>query len=148
MNRKNLLEPEVISEVVRRIGAITHETQPEWGSMNAAQMMAHCAEVQEVANGKTLRQTPMVIRLARGLIKRAVLSENPYPKNVRTHPQYVVADGVSFDEQRSRLLGALRDMQHLVGDGVDHPLFGHLSPEEAGWAMYKHLDHHLTQFGA
>ena len=29
----------------------------------------------------------------------------------------------------------------------DHPIYLAMSAEEKGWAGYKHLDHHLTQFG-
>jgi transposase InsO family protein len=29
-----------------------------------------------------------------------------------------------------------------------HPFFGNLTPQEWSRGMYKHLDHHLRQFGA
>ena len=49
-----------------------------------------------------------------------------------------------------RLLSALnafvkQDEQTAVQ--TRHPLFGEKKLQEKGWAMYKHLDHHLPQFG-
>ncbi len=73
--------------------------------MNAAQMCAHCAEVAEVAGGKPLTGTPWYVRLLGGLIKKMVLSDRPYPRSTRTHPQYVIPTTVEFDAQKARLLG-------------------------------------------
>jgi len=117
MEKKNLYSTEVYENCLKRIEQLTPETQPQWGTMTAAQMLAHCAEIQEVSNGKELKNTPFIAKLFRGLIRKMVLNDKPYPKSKKTHPQY---------------------LQTKVCDFVN---------EEKGWGMYKHLDHHLTQFG-
>ncbi|RYG41811.1 MAG: DUF1569 domain-containing protein, partial [Chitinophagaceae bacterium] len=36
-------------------------------------------------------------------------------------------------------------------DGISkfpHPVFGHFTPQQWGQSMFKHLDHHLRQFGS
>ena len=118
--------------------------------MNAAQMCAHCAEVAEVAHGKALVGTPWYVRLLGGLIRKLVLSDKPYPRGAKTHPQYEIAPSVDFAEQHSRLLGVLAEM-YSEGAGhaaeAKHPIFGPMTADEHGWATYKHLDHHLRQFG-
>jgi hypothetical protein len=115
--------------------------------MNAAQMLGHCAEVQEVANGKDLVGTPLVIRLFGRLIRKMVLSGRPYSRNTRTHPQYVQASDRDFEMEKLRLLAALDSFVDAGPRPLKHPLFGPMSEEECGWSCYKHLDHHLTQFG-
>ncbi len=147
--KRNLMDTDVQAEIETRIAALSAVTPAKWGKMSAAQMLAHCAEVQDVTNGKDLSHTPFVIRMFASFIKRAVTSMKPYPTDVRTHPQYVVEEDVDFDEAHARLLTAIRSMAEKLAGAKDihHPLFGRLTREEAGWAMYKHLDHHLRQFG-
>ena len=55
-----------------------------------------------------------------------------------------------FDKEKERLLKALdlfHSMDKEIAQSLKHPLFGKMTLEEKGWAMYKHLDHHLEQFG-
>ncbi len=150
MERKSFYDDNAYETLRGRIAALTAETEPAWGSMNTAQMCAHCAEVAEVAGGKPLVGTPWFIRLIGGFIKRMVLSDRPYPRSSRTHPQYLISSAVEFDEQKARLLKILGEL-HEVGceaaEGTVHPIFGVMTAEETGHATYKHLDHHLTQFG-
>lgn len=142
-----LLDDAVYESCLARLDRLTPESRPRWGSMSVAQMLAHCAEVQEVTNGKPLEGTPWLLRLAGPLIKRAVLSRRPYPKGVRTHPQYLQTSEKRFEPEKRRLLEALREFRASGAEGARHPLFGPLSAEEAGWGAFKHLDHHLRQFG-
>ena len=148
---KSLFDAETHREIVDRINALTADTGPTWGEMSAAQMLAHCAEVQEVSNGtKVLRDSPFMVRLIRGLIKKMVISDKPYPRSTRTHPQYVVSDQKDFDEQKQRLIDGLNaavSMSDNQINAIEHALFGRMTKDEKGWSMYKHLDHHLSQFG-
>ena len=115
--------------------------------MSAAQMLAHCAEIIEVANGKPLENTPLMARLFKGMIRKMVVGDEPYPKNTRTHPQYKQTAERDFETEKTRILGALSQFKEGEGVPREHPLFGAMRVEERGWSMYKHLDHHLTQFG-
>lgn len=145
--RRSLFDPDIYRECLERIDAVTPDTSPEWGSMSAAQMLAHCAEIQEVANGKDLVGTPLPIRIFARMIRHMVVSEKPYPRNSRTHPQYVQSQERDFDLEKLRLLAALDSFVDAGPRGGRHPLFGRMSADERGWSCYKHLDHHLTQFG-
>ncbi len=146
-DRRDLNDPDVHEECVRRIQALEPDAAPEWGEMNVAQMLAHCVEVQKVMNDGPLEGTPWYIRLAGPLVKRLVLAGGAFPKNVATHPQYDVDPDRDFETEKRRLLDALEAFRARGRAGIDHPIFGRLTPEETGWGAYKHLDHHLTQFG-
>ena len=150
MPRKNLLSPDIHQECLNRIEKLTPATQPEWGKMNSAQMLAHCAEIQEVFNGKPLNGTPFIAKLFKGMIRNMVVGDKPYPKNSRTHPQYVMADQRDFDREKNRLLEAMTKTANSTEAErrqYKHPLFGPMTDDELGWSLYKHLNHHLTQFG-
>lgn len=147
MEKRYIYDDEVFESIKVRLEKLNPDSPSVWGSMNPAQMLAHCAEVQEVTNGKALTGTPILVKLMGGLIRKIVLSEKPYRRDGRTHPQYVVADPKDFVEQKSRLLKAIDEMRSQSPTSSKHPIFGKMSADDKGWAMYKHLDHHFTQFG-
>lgn len=151
MDKRDFYDDTTRAELLDRIAKLTPETQPVWGTMNPAQMCAHCSEVLEVADGKPLVGTPWFIQLFGRLIKRMVLSEKSYPRGSRTHPQYEIPDSAQFEQERDRLVRVINKL-HAAGGShaaeTKHPLFGAMTAGEAGWSSYKHLDHHLTQFGA
>lgn len=149
MEKRNLLEEQIYNECLNRIQKLNSETKAQWGSMTSAQMLAHCSEIQEVINGKPLKNTPLIARLFRGIIKKMVLNTKPYPKNSKTHPQYIQKEDKEFEQEKLRLITALKLFYNTDKNKLTstlHPLFGKMSAEEKGWAMYKHLDHHLQQF--
>ena len=137
----------VFEEVLKRLSRLTPDSQPEWGEMMVAQMLAHCAEIADVSSGKPLNGTPFIIKLIGGLIKKKVVSDEPYKRNIRTHPQYVMSKPEDFESQRNRFIDSLRTMRALGTVPSKHPIFGMMTADEKGWTMYKHTDHHLTQFG-
>lgn len=146
VSKKGLYDSKVYQACLDRIEKIQPDTQAQWGKMTPAQMLAHCSEIQEVSNGKPLKNTPFIARLFKGMIRKMVVNDKPYSKGTQTHPQYKQRDQKEFETEKQRLLQAL---QTFVEDpkSSKHPLFGEMSAEERGWAMYKHLNHHLEQFG-
>ena len=89
MIRKLLYDDDVYGKSLQRIDALTADTHPQWGVMSVGQMLSHCAEIQEVSNGKALEGTPFIVRLLGGFIRKMVVGGKPYPKNTKTHPQYL-----------------------------------------------------------
>ena len=149
LTKKSLYSPEVYQDCLNRIEQLTSASKPQWGSMTAAQMLSHCAEILEVANGKELKNTPLLVKLFKGMIRNMVVNEKPYPKNTKTHPQYKQMADCDFTAEKKRLLNALDKFYNFDKEHAgqpEHPLFGAMTTEERGWSMYKHLDHHLTQF--
>ncbi len=144
MYPKNLHDAETRAALRARIEALDPAATPAWGRMNVAQMLAHCAEVMEVMNGKELKGTPFYIRLLGPLVKGVVLSTKPYSKDSPTHPQYVKTGPEDFEASRRRLLAAL---DAAAPRAFRHPIFGQLTAEQGGWASWKHINHHLEQFG-
>ena len=141
-----MFDDENYAQILKRINSLTPESTSEWGSMNLGQMLAHCAEVQEVGNGKNLVGTPFIVKLMKGYIRKMVVNDKPYPRNSKTHPQYTITEKKDFEKQKRRLTDALVELKNAGPVSRKHPIFGEMSGEERGWVSYKHLDHHLTQF--
>ena len=146
MTKRNLYDADVLEDVLERLSKINADTQPEWGKMDAAQMFAHCAEVQDAYNGKPIK-VAFWMRLLKPMWRPLLLAEKPFGKNAPTLDQFRMADPEDFDRQRDRLLDSLRTMHALGKRTMQHPLLGHMSSEDIGWITYKHMDHHLQQFG-
>ncbi len=149
MELQYLYHPKTYQECIDRINQLTPETKPKWGKMDVGQMLAHCSEIQEVFNGKELKKSPALFKLFKGFIKKAIVNKKPYKHSSPTHPQYKQTSPKKFSEQKSRLLKALEQFKSDYDQGkeVKHTLFGVMPDEERGWGAYKHLDHHLKQFG-
>ncbi len=148
---KSMFEPGTADEIVRRINTLTPATQHIWGKMGVAQMLAHCCTTMEVATGKRVARRLLIGRLLGPIFKKRYYDDSEFTKNSPTHPTFVVTDERDFAKERERLLGLVREFS---GGGearcttAPHSFFGPLTPAQWGIGMYKHLDHHLRQFGA
>jgi hypothetical protein len=149
---KNLFDPAAAAEVKARLLKLRPESERQWGTMNPAQAVAHCCGGMQMALGETRPKRMMIGRLLGWLIKRLALGNNePMRRNSPTVPEIVVADARELDTERQRLLGMIDRFTAAGPAGCTtypHSFFGRLTPEQWAVLMYKHLDHHLRQFGA
>jgi hypothetical protein len=148
---KNLFEAERVTEVKERLANLTAASPRQWGSMNPPQAVAHCAAGIELALGDRTPPRLLIGRLIGGIIKPKVLeNDEPMRRNSPTVPGLVVLDERNLQKERERLC-ALIDRFCAAGPTgcTTHPhsFFGRLTPQEWSVLMYKHLDHHLRQFG-
>jgi hypothetical protein len=148
---KNLFEREAVDEVISRIDTLQPATQRQWGKMDVAQMMAHCSAALDMASGRLNPPRIFIGRVLGPLFKPIYTNEKPFSQNNPTDPQLVVSDQRDFLREQEQLKGKIRQFC----DGGEpqctrhpHPFFGALTPQAWSRGMYKHLDHHLRQFGA
>ena len=146
---KNLLHKATTDEILNRIDQVKADTIPLWGKMNAGQMMAHCQAPIKVAFGEAKLSGGFIGKLLGPWIKRVVLSDKPFKKGLPTHKSFLVTDERNFEEERGRLKEqVLKFFSYNEKIGKHpHPFFGRMTCDEWGTSMYKHLDHHLKQFG-
>ncbi len=146
----SLFHPPDCEALRRRFVALEPEGPRQWGRMDAAQMLAHCAKGLEAAmTDRPVRQV-LLGRLVAPLLRPLVLGEKPFRRNAPTSPLFVVADARDFDAELRRLAHLIDRYVQRGPDAaarVPHIFFGRLSGEQWGRLMYKHLDHHLRQFG-
>jgi Protein of unknown function (DUF1569) len=148
---KNLFEMETVIEIKERVARLRPESPRQWGKMNAAQAVAHCTAGMEMGLGDRKLPRALIGRLIGGIIKPKVLGDDePMRRNSPTMKELIIQDERDLDKERGRLLAVIDRFAAAGPAGcTDHPhsFFGRLRPEEWAVLMYKHLDHHLRQFG-
>jgi hypothetical protein len=149
---KNLYDAARVAEVKTRLAQLQAESPRLWGKMNAPQAVAHCSIAMEWALGDTRPPRMFVGRILGTFIKPFVMRDDePMRRNSPTSPDLVIADQRDLMKEREQLC---RQIDCFAAGGPSacttrpHPFFGRLTPEEWAILMYKHLDHHLRQFGA
>ncbi|HWW61610.1 MAG TPA: DUF1569 domain-containing protein [Thermoanaerobaculia bacterium] len=148
---KSLFEPADRDEILRRMSALQATSVRQWGKMNPAQMLGHLSQALETATGDRPMKQKFLGKIITPLIRKSILGEKPFGKNAPTDPTFVVADERDFGAERARLTALIeRFVQRgpATAAAATHAFFGKLSGEEWGTLMYKHIDHHLQQFGA
>lgn len=148
---KTLYEKETADEIIGRIDRLQPAIERQWGKMDVAQMMAHCSAALDMASGKLLLPRLFIGRLLGSFVRPIYSNEKPFSKSSPTDPKLVVSDQRDFHHEKEQLKVKVIEFQQ-GGEGKcarhPHPFFGSLTPYEWGRGMYKHLDHHLRQFGA
>lgn len=149
---KNVFDAAVANEVKTRLKKLGPQSEKQWGKMSAPQMLAHCSLSMQWALGEVVPEKgSLPVRVMGRLVKPIVFrNEDPLRKNSPTAKSLLVTDERDLDEERNRLSGLI-DKFTAGGPAVcttnPHGFFGKLTPEEWAILMYKHLDHHLRQFG-
>lgn len=148
---KNIFTQEVTQEVINRINQLTPETKALWGKMTVAQMLAHCNVTYElVYDNKIPKATGIKKFLLTAFVKKAVVSETSYKRNSQTGSHFIIKETKDFHDEKTRLIAYLEKTQALGEkefEGKESNSFGALNATEWNNMFYKHLDHHLGQFG-
>jgi hypothetical protein len=148
---KSLFEPATVEEVKQRMAQLRPDSERQWGKMKVAQMVAHCCGGMEWAVGDKTPPRMFVGRILGAIVKpMALRDEEPMRRNSPTSKDLVVQDDRNLEMERLRLRGLVERFALAGPKGCTkhpHSFFGRLTPEEWAVLMYKHLDHHLRQFG-
>ena len=148
---KNIFDASDSAELVQRIEHLHADSPAQWGKMNVAQMLAHCNIAYEmVYDNIHPKPTGLKKWLLKTFVKQPVVNAEPYKRNSRTAPVFLITTDKDFDVEKNRLVAYLRKTQELGAayfDQKESHSFGKLSIQEWNNLFYKHLDHHLQQFG-
>ncbi|HEX3069306.1 MAG TPA: DUF1569 domain-containing protein, partial [Thermoanaerobaculia bacterium] len=113
-------------------------------------MVTHCARALETATGDRPMKQKLIGKILMPFFRKSILGEKPFSRNGPTDPSFIVSDERDFDIERQKLIGLI---DRLVARGPakaagqTHAFFGRLTGQQWGELMYKHIDHHLQQFG-
>ncbi|HTB98965.1 MAG TPA: DUF1569 domain-containing protein [Terracidiphilus sp.] len=147
---KNLYQPGCVDEVKARIARLRPDSPRQWGKMDAAQALAHCALSLGWACGDTKPDRLVIGRIIGGFIRPKVMGDDePLRRNSPSAPSLIITNARDLAAEQARV-ATLLDRFVAAGPAgcTTHPhsFFGRLTPKEWAILMYKHLDHHLRQF--
>ena len=150
---RTLADTDCRAAMLERVKALRPDSARRWGRMTAHQMVCHLADCNRVALGEVVVTAPPT-RLPRAIVKWVSLyTPLPWPAGLPTNPELDQEVGGTRPSDFARDVAALEaTVERLMsragrGDWPSHPDFGEMS--EGDWLRwaYRHMDHHLRQFG-
>lgn len=148
---KNVFNKQDSTEIIERINKLTPETKALWGKMSVSKMLSHCCVTYEYVFETTFPKPGAFKRfILKAFVKNLVVSDKPYKKNSPTGPDFIIKDEKEFMFEKERLINYIIRTQELGEkhfDGLESHSFGPLTSTQWNTMFYKHLDHHLSQFG-
>jgi hypothetical protein len=145
---KTLFDPETHREILDRLDRLTPETSRRWGTMAAGKMICHLADHLRTALGDLDAGSgggPMTW----APVKWFAIEVMPWPHGLPTAPAMLTTDPEDFARDVAELKRVIARFLERGPEGAfhPHPLFGPLTGAQWGRLAYRHLDHHLRQFG-
>jgi len=137
-------------EIRDRLARLRPDARGAWGKLSAPAMVCHLADSLKMALGD-LPVAPKHLPIRYPPLKQLIIYVAPFPKGAPTAPELLTRPPATWQADVAELQ-ALVD--RLIARGrepspwPDHPAFGKLSHRAWGVLTYRHMDHHLRQFGA
>ncbi|MEM8889769.1 MAG: DUF1569 domain-containing protein [Bacteroidota bacterium] len=136
-------------EILNRVNQLGPNSQALWGEMDVAQMMAHCVEVMRNSMGEIQQNRKPLGYLVAPFLRKRYYNDIPF-KSRNVPSTFKVTQAKDFAREKENLLNRLENF-HTNGPeackGAIHPMLGRFTPEQWAIGQFKHVDHHLRQFG-
>jgi hypothetical protein len=131
-----------------RVQRLKADVKPQWGTMTAVQMVAHLSDSLRMASGE-LEVAPRRVPFRYSPLKELVLYLLPVPKGLPTAPELIARKPGDWTAEVADLRDQLNGLVQRGAEALapEHPAFGALSAKQWGVLIYRHVDHHLRQFG-
>jgi hypothetical protein len=135
--------------IIARIHQLTPESQGLWGLMNVDQMLKHCSAAVDVAFGQKEVNVSFLMKVLGRVAKKKVFN-NEFLHNSPTAKEFVFMETYDFELAKKELI---EKFSRFASEGPaaikikKHPFWGNMTEEDWNTLMWKHLDHHLRQFG-
>lgn len=147
---KSIYEQATLQEINSRIDSLSANSHRQWGTMTVAQMLAHCSVPIEIALGDKHARPALISRLFAPFIKKVIVGDKPFKQSLPTDKNFLITDDRDFDKEKTRLKALVHRVSTggaALMEGKPHAFLGKLTAQEWSTSLYKHLDHHLRQFG-
>ena len=135
-------------ELLDRLGRLSPDASPRWGTMSAPQMLAHLADWMLMAKGE-LKTAPKNKPLRYPPLKQLAIYWLPFPRGVPTAPELISRKPSEWVTECAAVREHMRWFEHRDPRAAwpEHPVFAKMSGR--AWCVlgYRHMDHHLRQFG-
>lgn len=136
------------SEIVSRINKLTPESKALWGKMSVDQMLKHTNEAVIVAFGENQVKVNFLMKFLGKVLKNTVFNSE-FKKNSPTAKEFIFTEKYDFEKSKNELI---KNFSRFA-DGeksitlTTHPFWGKMTSEDWNKLMWKHMNHHLEQFG-
>jgi len=145
----SLFQAETRDAFYRRFERLRPDAPPRFGQLSAPAMVSHLIDTLRLTLGE-LPAEPVVSAFRLPGVKHAVIGFLPWPKGRIVGPSEAFSSTPGAWERDLALHRELleRFAQCVTRDEwPPHPMFGAMSRRQWDRFTYRHLDHHLGQFG-
>jgi hypothetical protein len=151
MEYPSIFEKSTTTLLISRLDKLNTNTPAQWGKMNVGQMLHHVNLIYDTAFHKFDPKTPAFVKfMLKMFVKDTVVGNKPYKKNSPTAKYLVMTLDFDFEKEKEALISNFKDAEEkgpTFFESKDSNGFGKLSAKEWSHMLYKHIDHHFTQFG-
>ncbi|MEM1215240.1 MAG: DUF1569 domain-containing protein, partial [Bacteroidota bacterium] len=148
---QNIFTPQTIEAFQARIAKLSENSTAQWGKMNVYQMLKHCTENDKMMTGERQFKRLFIGKIfGRMSLRSSTKDAKPLDRNSPTHPDLIIKGNGDVEAQKQAWLRVLKGYYTKPAatfEGFVHPFFGKMTPEQISVWAYKHIDHHLRQFG-
>ena len=146
----SLLNPGDREEILGRLSRLKPDARPLWGRFTPGAMICHVTTGVGQGLGEVQLDPPSG-PFTRWPLNWLAIHVAPWPKGkTQSPPEFLAVKPTTWEEDLARLsalVGRFGDRKPEDAWPVS-PFFGRISGRSWGVLQYRHLDHHLTQFGA
>lgn len=142
--------PTQLDLLLERLGHLRVDSARRWGRMTPHQAVCHLSDAMRVTLGDTVPEPHRTGALRRVIAAVAFTLPLRWPHGIRTARELDQERGgtrpVDFERDRAQLATLLRRVASIDAP-TDHPYWGPMSRAMTGRYTWRHMDHHLRQFG-
>ncbi|NHM04207.1 DUF1569 domain-containing protein [Flavobacterium celericrescens] len=135
--------------IIARINQLTSETEGLWGKMNVDQMFKHCSAAIDVAFGEKEVKVSLMMKILGRVAKNKVLN-NEFLHNSPTAKEFIFIETYDFEASKKEFIERFSRFSNEGKSAIktmNHPFWGKMTYEDWDKLMWRHVDHHLRQFG-
>lgn len=148
---KSVFNKDVREELISRIERLSDSSTAKWGKMNVYQMIVHCIKTEEMyLRTKSYERLFIGYIFGQMSLKSLLKNEDIFKQNEPTHPEFKIKETGYISANRTAWINLIRQFEDKTEadyHGFSHPFFGKMTKIQVGEYNYKHIDHHLRQFG-
>lgn len=149
---RSLASPSALDDLLARLQRVSPESQRQWGTMSSHEMICHLGDSFRAVTGERsaamVAASPLKRRVMRFAALHLPLRWPPgIPTMAEVDPRRQGTRPVEFEADRQALVTLARRFVAEDARYTRHPLFGEMPRRD--WLIwgYRHVDHHLRQFG-
>jgi hypothetical protein len=147
--QRSLRDVNARAQIVERIGRLDPDSERQWGKMEPSKLFAHMGDQLRMALGEIETDPPSgPTRFAP--MRYLIVHVLPWPKGrAEAPPQAFTTTPESWGKDRAALLELIKRYVNTPPDQLaeTNPFLGRMTARDWDVMSYRHLDHHLTQFG-
>ena len=148
---KTILDQTVRQELITRIDKLSSDLSPQWGKMAIYQMIDHMNIWNDWVFGKNNlphQQGLFGKVLGKWMLKKDTKDDTPMAKGMPSGKGFVNKEmKKDIDELKNKWIDSVREYESFSEPFFYHDFYGKMTREQLGIFAYKHMDHHLRQFG-